>query len=72
MATVVNNINYFTEQTYKSNQDMLTTYFTRPTTVLPQSYNTLYKFAINDKVYIDATPQQRRHIGFKYTLNKGT
>jgi hypothetical protein len=51
---------------------MLKAFFTEsPTTVLPQSLSHLYKFNVGDSVRINASPTQRRDLGFKYSLNIG-
>lgn len=56
---------------YKSIMQMLTAYFTKETVVLPQTLPHYYKFNVNDTVRIDASPAQRRNLGFKYSLNIG-
>lgn len=59
------------EKIYKSNDQMLHAYFTKPVTIIPQTLKKMYKFNINQKVRIDAWPSQRRNLSFKYSLNKG-
>lgn len=71
LDTIVNIINQNKPQ-YKSVMQMLKAFFTEsPTTVLPQSLNHLYKFNVGDSVRINASPTQRRDLGFKYSLNIG-
>lgn len=69
---VVNTINHHHEKKFRSINQLLTDYFTRPTVVnLPQKQNHLYRYKINDQVVIDAPPHQRRALNFKYSLNVG-
>jgi hypothetical protein len=68
---VINVINRHNETKFKSHNQMLISYFTSPTTIIPQSWSKLYKYKIGDKVTIDALPSQRRDLAFKYSLNKG-
>ena len=56
---------------YKSVMQMLADFFTKETVNLPQTSDQIYKFNIGDKVSIDAFPNQRRNLGFKYSLNMG-
>lgn len=60
------------EKSFKSMNQLFVNYFTRPTHVVPQKLSKLYKFNVNDKVRIDATPNQRRNLSFKYSLDFGT
>lgn len=71
LPQVVNSINHHQEKTYRSQIKLLEDFFTRPTETLPQTHPKLFKFQINQKVSIDATPQQRKKLGFKYSLNRG-
>jgi len=71
LPQVINSINYFNERSYKSVHQELIDYFTKPTVQVPQSLNKMYRFSKGQEVYIDATPEQRKQLGFKYTLNKG-
>lgn len=50
---------------------LLVSHFTTPVPLVPQNQTTLYAYNIGDTVTIDATPTQRRSLGFKYTLNLG-
>lgn len=71
LDNVITLLNVKQEKTFKSNQDMLTTYFTQPTTVLPQSDSSMFRYDIDDRVQIDLTPTQRRALNFKWSLHKG-
>lgn len=71
MPKVIDTINYHHEKTFKSINNLLTEYFTLPTVTLPQTQDSLYKFKLGDSVLIDALPSQRKHLGFKYSLNQG-
>lgn len=71
LPKIVNVLNMHNEKVYKSNDQMLNAYFTKPVTVIPQTVKKMYKFNINQKVRIDAWPSQRRNLSFKYSLNKG-
>lgn len=55
----------------KSINAMLYNYFTEPTVVLPQNNDRLFRFNVNDKVVVNLSPQKRRDLNFKWTLNKG-
>ena len=70
LETVVNIINQKKPQ-YKSVDQMLTAFFTQNPTLIPQSMTQFYKFNIGDIVRINAFPNQRRNLGFKYSLNIG-
>ena len=70
LETVVNIINQNKPQ-YKSVDQMLTAFFTQNPTLIPQSMTQFYKFNIGDIVHINAFPNQRRNLGFKYSLNIG-
>ena len=72
LPTVVQNINAHNEQKYKSVTAMLNAYFTQPKmSHMPQSYERMYKFKVNDRVGLHATPAQRKSFSFKYSLNRG-
>lgn len=51
--------------------NQLISYFSQERTVLPQSNSKFYKYKPKDQVVIDATPTQRKHLGFKWSLNRG-
>ena len=68
---VVTLINIHHETKYKTTTQMLKAYFTQPTISMPQKHASMYRFNINDKVFIDATPAQRKSLSFKYSLNYG-
>jgi hypothetical protein len=71
LARVIDTINFHQEKTYRSSIRLLEEFFTRPTVTLPQTPAQLYRFQINQKVRLDASPRERRRLGFKYTLNRG-
>ena len=71
LPRVIDTINYHHEKTFKSINTLLTEYFTLPNVTLPQTQDSLYKFKLGDSVLIDALPSQRKHLGFKYSLNQG-
>jgi hypothetical protein len=64
----VNAINY-NKITYKSKLGLLKDFFATPPVVIPQSIKNIYRFSVGEKVYVDLTPIQRKHIGFKYSLH---
>lgn len=68
--SVLNTINY-NKRTDKSQLATLTRYFTRLSPVVPQHLN-VYKYDLQQHVLIDLSPEQRKKLGFKYSLNPGT
>lgn len=68
---VVDSINHHNERTFKSMNQLLVSYFTQPTHHMLQTPNKYYKYNINDKVFLEATPSQRKSLSFKYSLNRG-
>ena len=72
LESVLNVINMHQEKTFKSHNQMLVSYFTKPTVVIPQTSPKTFKYKIGDKVTMDALPNQRRDLAFKYSLNRGS
>lgn len=66
----VNSINYG-KQDYRSNIALLKEYFTRPAVVIPQNMSSKYKYEVGQTVMLDLSPEQRKKLSFKYSLNPG-
>lgn len=71
LPEVVDSINRFNEVTFRSMQQLMLSYFTRPVDFVPQQLPTFFKFNIGDKVLLDLSPTARRRLNFKYSLHKG-
>lgn len=71
MPRVVDTINYHSEKSFRSVNNLLVNYFTQTLPVVPQKVDKFYKFNVDDKVRIDLIPSQRKSLGFKYSLNVG-
>lgn len=71
MEKVINSINNHQAKNFHSMSQTLLAFFTQPQVVLPQANTSFYKYKINEKVLLNAFKNQRTHLGFKYSLNRG-
>ena len=71
LPQVLTTINNHSARAYKSNQALLTAYFTQPNLPWLPQQTPVFKYNIGDKVYVDCTPAQRKQLNFKWTFNKG-
>lgn len=69
--TTIQTINRHQEKTYRSINQLLQAYVTATTSVVPQNIDHLYRYKVGDKIALNVSPNQRRQLGFKWSLNQG-